>query len=139
MGTLVQVRLQDDSGRPIDGTVTLRGSTTYRVTTTASRGTFASVAAGTYTASVEPVRGSPVSRNNYTVSGNGTSTLAFTIPQTTDSEYEVLPILQYLQPALRSCKCNSGLSGVYDDKPWIAGIVGAALALLATRFLFRKG
>lgn len=133
---LVYIRLQDDSGRPIDGTVTLEGTATYRLTTVAGRGSFPSVAAGTYTASVAPTRGSAVTRS-VTISGSGAPTLAFTIPQ--ERGLEPLPALQYLAPSIRSCRCNSGLTGLYDDDPWIAGVVGSLFGLAGAWFLSRKG
>lgn len=58
LGACVQVRVQDNVGRPVDGRVTLRRAdgASHSVTTTASRGTLCAVAPGRYTVTLDPKR-----------------------------------------------------------------------------------
>lgn len=74
----VMVRITDSAGRPIDGTVTLHGQGGARVcTTTAGRCTL-SVPAGSYTASMAPVRGAAPPPRTIAVPPTGSITLALT-------------------------------------------------------------
>lgn len=74
----IAVRLTDHEGRPVDGTVTLTArNVTRSCRTTASRCTI-TAPAGTYTVTMQPVRGTAPPSRTLTVPASGTIALALT-------------------------------------------------------------
>lgn len=74
----VRVRLTDGAGRPVDGTVTLSGTTRASCRTTAGSCTLRA-APGDYQASVRPVRGSAPAPRRVRVTRGGSVSLSFRV------------------------------------------------------------